>query len=284
MMGGMAAVMMAGGGAPGGSPGGPAGGMMTAPGGPAGAGGGMPAGGAMLAGMGGAQQGGPEGGPRQRVMMGGPGGPGGAPSMSPADREKMQAAMAKFLKGRSLQDLTPEERAKMREEIGKAVPGAAGAAAGGGRRRGGGGQGGEDGAAPAMAMTRLGQYSEKDIANAKLPPPVEANNQLDVLLRPGLLADVEIIVEKIPNAINIPAQAVFEKDGQQIVYVRDENRWNERPVKLLKRSESTMVISSGLKPGETIAMADPTVKPGDKKKEKAGASGSPMGGMGGGGK
>ena len=77
----------------------------------------------------------------------------------------------------------------------------------------------------------------------------------------------------------------FEKDGKQIVYVRDENRWNERPIKLLKRSESTMVISSGLKPGETIAMADPTAKPGDKKKEKGGgASGSPMGGMGGGGK
>jgi multidrug efflux pump subunit AcrA (membrane-fusion protein) len=95
-----------------------------------------------------------------------------------------------------------------------------------------------------------------------------------------LLADVEIIVEKIPNAINIPAQAVFEKDGKQIVYVRNGNRWDERPIKPMKRSESTMVISEGVKAGETIAMADPNAKPGDKKKDKGASSGSPMGGMG----
>ena len=136
-----------------------------------------------------------------------------------------------------------------------------------------------------MPTLRPGQFSEKDLANAKLPPSVEADNQLDVLLRPGLLADVEIIVEKIPDAINIPAQAVFEKDGKQIVYVKNLNRWDERPIKVAKRSESTMVIASGLTAGETIAMADPNAKPGDKKKDKgAAASGSPMGGMGGGAK
>ena len=57
---------------------------------------------------------------------------------------------------------------------------------------------------------------------------MEAESQLDVLLRPGLLADVEIILEKIPNAINIPNQAVFEKDGKQIVYVRATKGWEER--------------------------------------------------------
>ncbi len=64
------------------------------------------------------------------------------------------------------------------------------------------------------------RFSQSDLANAKLPAAMEAESQLDVLLRPGLLADVEIILEKIPNAINIPNQAVFEKDGKQIVYVR----------------------------------------------------------------
>ena len=37
---------------------------------------------------------------------------------------------------------------------------------------------------------------------------------LQVLLRPGLLADVEIIVEKIPNAISHSRPAVFEKEGK----------------------------------------------------------------------
>ncbi|MEP6534612.1 MAG: efflux RND transporter periplasmic adaptor subunit [Bryobacteraceae bacterium] len=268
--------------------------MAIAPmgGGMPGGGGGMPGGGGMMtmSAPGGAPGGaaggaGPDGQPRQRTMFGRPGGPAGAQTMSPEDRQKMQAAMAKFLNGRSPQDLSPEERTKMGEEVRKIMAGGAkggdtkaGDTKGGGRRAAR-GAGGEPGAAP---PSRPGQFSEKDFANAKLPPPVEADNQLDVLLRPGLLADVEIIVERIPDAINIPAQAVFEKEGRQIVYVKNQNRWDERPVKLAKRSESTMVVASGLTAGETIAMSDPYAKPGDKKKDKgAAASGSPMGGMGG---
>lgn len=269
------------------------------------------------------------------MMMGGPGGPagatgggGGASSLSDADRTKMREAMQKALNGKSMQDLTPEERQKVMEEVRKAVPalaamgggggrmggggrsgagGPSGSAAapadgtpgappadaaaggegrGGGRRGGGGGPGGPGGMAMAgggmgMGMARPGAFSEKDFADAKLPPAVEASNQLDVLLRPGLLADVEIIVEKIPNALNIPAQAVFEKDGKQIVYVKTGKGFEERPIKVLKRTESTMVLESGVQANETIAMSDPNVKPGAKK-EKGG--GGPMGGLPGGGK
>lgn len=47
----------------------------------------------------------------------------------------------------------------------------------------------------------------------------------------------------------------------------------------LKRSESVMVIASGVQPNEVIAVSDPFAKPGDKKKEKsAGAAGSLPGG------
>jgi multidrug efflux pump subunit AcrA (membrane-fusion protein) len=123
----------------------------------------------------------------------------------------------------------------------------------------------------------------KDLENAKLPPPVDPDNQLEVLLRPGLLADVEIILEKIPDAINVPTQAVFEKDGKQIVYVRNNNSWDERVIKPLKRSESVMVIASGVQPGDTIAMADPNARPGDKKK-KSEKSSSAVGSLPGGGK
>jgi hypothetical protein len=53
-----------------------------------------------------------------------------------------------------------------------------------------------------------------------------------------------------------------------------------------------MVISAGLKPGETVALADPNERPGEGKKKKqqqekgasGGGGGTPMGGMGAGGK
>ena len=126
--------------------------------------------------------------------------------------------------------------------------------------------------------------TEAERERAKLPPPPEEDSQLQVLLRPGLLADVEITVEKIPNAIHIPAQAIFEKDGKPTVWVEIGRRFQQRAVKLSRRSESTMVIADGLKPGEVIALSDPTVKPSDKKGEKkAGAmQGMPSGGAKGG--
>lgn len=141
---------------------------------------------------------------------------------------------------------------------------------------------GGPGGPPVMGFSAPPKFSEKDMANAKLPPPPEEDTQFDVLLRPGLLADVEITVEKVANAIHIPMQAVFEKDGKPTVYVRTGNKFAARAIKPLKRSESTMVIASGLQPGEIVALADPTEKPGSQK--KAEKSGGAMGALPGGSK
>jgi multidrug resistance efflux pump len=120
------------------------------------------------------------------------------------------------------------------------------------------------------------QFSDADLAKAQLPPPPEEDAGLDVLLRPGLLADVEIIVEKIPSAIHVPNQAVFEKEGRHVVFVKGHSGFEARPIQIAKRSESTTVIRSGLKEGEQIALSDPTVKKNDKK-GSAGGAGAPGG-------
>jgi HlyD family secretion protein len=215
------------------------------------------------------EQGADGGGGRRGGFGGGAGGPGGG--MSAEDRTKMREAMQKATGGKSMQDLSPEERQKAMAAVAKAVPALAARmqAAGGGRGGFGGAPGGN------------GQFSQADLDNAKLPAAAGPDSQLDVLLRPGLLADVEIILEKIPDALNIPNQAVFERDGKQIVYVRNAKGWEERIIQPVKRSESVMVIAGGVKPGDVIAMADPFAKPGDKKKKDkpaGGAAGSLPGG------
>jgi hypothetical protein len=164
-------------------------------------------------------------------------------------------------------------------------------AAGGGRGQGSGGRGGgggrgDNGQGPGGFGGGRGGNSgptDAELENAKLPPPPEEASGVQILLRPGLLADVEIVVEKIPNAIYIPAQAVFEKEGRPVVYVQSGKSFQERTVKLQRRSESTMVIADGLKAGETIALSDPTAGTGSKKQEKksdAGASPMDMGASG----
>lgn len=239
--------------------------------------GGMPAG--MGAGMQGGMPGGAApgegGGARRQFGAGGPGGQGGANMMAaltanlaPDQQKKARDIITKALGGKQMQDLAGDERraamTKIREEFQKA-----GLPVNMGGRGGPGGPGGQDGGAPRMpSMFNIGgfMYSQKDLDNAKLPPPPDEDSELDVLLRPGLLADVEIIVEKVPNAINVPIQAVFEKEGKQVVYVRNGNRFEARPIKAIKRSENVMIIAEGVKPGEVIAMANPEAKPGDKKK------------------
>jgi hypothetical protein len=150
------------------------------------------------------------------------------------------------------------------------------AAAGGGegrrRRQGGGGP----------PMLGIGGFTAAELDAAKLPLPPEQDTQFDVLLRPGLLADVEIIVEKVPDAINVPMQAVFELEGKTIVYVKTAKGFEPRVIKPLKRSETVMTIAEGVKPGEIVALADPNAKKSDKKEKGGGGGGGPMGALPGG--
>jgi hypothetical protein len=152
----------------------------------------------------------------------------------------------------------------------------------GGGRQGGRGNGGPALGDPLQMMLARGRggspFSDEDRKNAKLPLPPEQDSQVQVLLRPGLLADVEIQVEKLPDVLHVPAQAVFNKGGKYTVFVKGQDgKFSPREVKLVKQSESMMVLSGGVQPGETIAMADPTVKKSDKSDKKG--STNPMGGM-----
>ena len=67
---------------------------------------------------------------------------------------------------------------------------------GGGDAAGGGGRGGRGGFANPLDMLRRNSsgspFSEEERNNAKLPIPPEQDSQVQALLRPGLLADVEI--------------------------------------------------------------------------------------------
>lgn len=223
-------------------------------------------GGALAPPPGGAPAGGPPGGIVLRTMTIGPTAPGGAP---PAEmQKKVSDTLQKALGGKKIQDLTPEERQKVMAQAQAALQGGKPGAAPQGARPGG---------PPMMGFGAAQQFTDKDLAHAQLPPPPEQNSQFEVLLRPGLLADVEIIVDKIPNAIHIPTQAVFEKEGKLVAYVKTGNRFEERVFRPLKRSESTIVVDKGLQPGEVVALADPNAKKGDKKKGKSGSG--PMGAL-----
>jgi HlyD family secretion protein len=218
------------------------GGMPGAPGGMPGAPGGMPAA-APPGGMPAAAR--PAGGNEQRAAM-----MANMIEQLPAQAKK---DIQKELGGKKIEDLPAEQRNRILAKVRDTLK-----AAGVGRGPG----------------VTLGGFTASDRENAKLPMSPEEDSQLSVLLRPGLLADVQIIVDKVPDAINIPNQALFEKDGRQYVYVQNlkDNRFEERTIKLAKRSESVMVIAEGLKPGEIVALGDPTAKKKNKNDKSSSSS------------
>jgi hypothetical protein len=66
----------------------------------------------------------------------------------------------------------------------------------------------------------------------------------------------------------VPNQSIFEKDGRPVVYVKVKDRFEPRQIQIAKRSETVSILSSGLQPGETIALQDPTISPEERKKKQ----------------
>jgi len=79
----------------------------------------------------------------------------------------------------------------------------------------------------------------------------------DPRLRPGMSANVRVIVDRIPNGITIPAAALFHKAGQSVVYVVHGEKLEPRPIEVSRRSGDQLLIAKGLQPGERVALQEP---------------------------
>jgi multidrug efflux pump subunit AcrA (membrane-fusion protein) len=77
-------------------------------------------------------------------------------------------------------------------------------------------------------------------------------------MKPGQRVRAEIVLDERPDVLTVPRQAVFEKDGEKIVYVQNGGSWEATEVELGPSSLGRLVISSGLEPGDRIALRDPT--------------------------
>jgi HlyD family secretion protein len=79
-------------------------------------------------------------------------------------------------------------------------------------------------------------------------------------LKPGMTTSNKMIISEIPNKIFVPQEAIFEKNGKKILYIKNGSRFDERIVETGEKSENYIIISKGLSDGEEVALRDPTVK------------------------
>ncbi len=192
-------------------------------------------------------------------------------SRLPEDARKKAEAL---LKGRGPQELSNEERQQFRQIMQAALGGRGGGGGRGGAGAGGfgggpgafgGGQpaiGGGGGQAPsAPSPSSSSEFSAAERAAAALPEPPQEGSDVEVLLRPGLLADAEVIVEHIQDTLYIPYQAVFEEGAENIVYILEGSRLRARRVRLGRRSESQVAVVEGLAEGDRISLYRPDSAP-----------------------
>jgi multidrug efflux pump subunit AcrA (membrane-fusion protein) len=85
-------------------------------------------------------------------------------------------------------------------------------------------------------------------------------NESDALLRPGMSATVRIFIDRLPDKLWAPIEAVFDRGDKYLAYEMSGSGWKEREVKLGARNDNYVVIDSGLQPGVKVALVDPTLE------------------------
>lgn len=66
-----------------------------------------------------------------------------------------------------------------------------------------------------------------------------------------------IAIDRASNALLIPADALFQRDGRPIVYVQTPDGFVPRQVEVARRGQEVVAIASGLSAGERVALRAP---------------------------
>lgn len=87
-----------------------------------------------------------------------------------------------------------------------------------------------------------------------------ALDQKDPRLKPGMTAQITVMLDRVQNAITIPAQTSFLKSGQTVVYVWSGSKFQERVIQIERKSRDRILVANGLRAGDLVALKDPSVK------------------------
>jgi multidrug efflux pump subunit AcrA (membrane-fusion protein) len=83
-----------------------------------------------------------------------------------------------------------------------------------------------------------------------------ALQNVDPRLRPGMNGGMDIIINRIQDAISIPSKAVFTRAGKPVVYLVDRGRYTPVEIELLARNPDEVAVS-GIPAGAIVALTEP---------------------------
>ncbi|MEO6809962.1 MAG: HlyD family efflux transporter periplasmic adaptor subunit [Isosphaeraceae bacterium] len=91
-------------------------------------------------------------------------------------------------------------------------------------------------------------------------------------LRPGMSAEVEILITQLDNVVSAPVQAVLQISGEDYVYVLTDEGTRRTDVTLGITNDKMIEIKTGLKPGDQVALNPSALIGEEERRELAAAS------------
>ena len=98
------------------------------------------------------------------------------------------------------------------------------------------------------------------------------------IMKPGQRVRATLRLDAKPDALSVPRNAVFEKDGKKIVYKRSGSTFSPVEVTLGPAAVGRIIVETGLAAGDEIALRDPTAAPDQEAPSSGGGSPTALGG------
>jgi multidrug efflux pump subunit AcrA (membrane-fusion protein) len=107
----------------------------------------------------------------------------------------------------------------------------------------------------------LQQLSPMTVMNFEWPPVRTFRafgklTKIDPRLRPSMNGQMDVVVNKIPNAFSVPAKAVFTHGGRAVVYLASAEGFKPVDVEVLARNPDEVAIK-GVPAGANVALTEP---------------------------
>jgi len=112
-----------------------------------------------------------------------------------------------------------------------------------------------------------GNNSSAGSSKARVFPITVAFSAENVRVRPGMTAQVQVVVDQATNVLAAALPGVFMEEGDNVVYVKNETGFDRRVVEVGISDHSVIEIKTGLKAGDLLA----TVRPEPAAEETGGA-------------
>lgn len=94
-------------------------------------------------------------------------------------------------------------------------------------------------------------------------------------LKPGMTAEVEILVEALPKTLYVPVQAVQDEAGKRVVYVARATAPEKRVIETGKYNDEFIEVLAGLDEGEAVVLRPPRRVPDGSEGEPPEETGNP---------